>query len=207
MRGRVPIMAAVTATFAESHNLDGHMALMRRQVDLSLNDPETIQLARKIVSGVVDYVEHPVTGQRVAVIEAWGERFWAPTLAVCGPKDDACELRALWAFLVQNVRYVYDREDADTFATVKQSLVARAGDCDDATVAFCALARAIGFTQCYARVISTTGEAWEHVYPVIGCPKDVPQVWVPLDITVAGVAPGWQVPKVAAVRDFRMVSP
>lgn len=198
------MLHAPQASFAESHNLEGHMALVRQQVELSLSDPETIQLARRIVNGVNDYVEHPVTGQRHPVITAWGERFWAPRLPVCGPKDDACELQALWTFLVENCRYVYDRDDADTFATLKQSLLAHGGDCDDAAIAFCALARAIGFSYCFARVISVDGGEWEHVYPLIGCPKDRPQFFVPLDITVEGVPPGWQVPNVAAARDFPM---
>lgn len=119
----------VTASFYDTANLAGHMELVRKAVDQSLADPETIQLARKVVNGVHQYIEHPKTGQRTAVIEAWGDYFWAPDDAICRPKDDACELQALWAFLVLNCRYVYDPEHADTFATLKQSLLARGGDC------------------------------------------------------------------------------
>lgn len=192
------------AEFYESGDIDGHMALVRRAVDRSLMDPETVQLAAKIVSNTVDYVEDPRTGRREPVIMAWGERFWPSGLETPPAKADALELQMLWAFLVKNVRYVYDPEHADTFKTVKQTLHSRAGDCDDMAIAFCALARAIGFGSCYARVISMSGASWEHVYPVIGCPKDAPRVHIPFEMTVAGMPPGQEVKGYAAHRDFQM---
>jgi hypothetical protein len=191
------------ARFYTADNLDGHMALMRKQIEESLKDPETIQLAGKIVSGSYDWVEDPRTGRRVQVIEQWGKRFWAPELQVCPPKDDACELAFFWTFLVQNMRYSYDPDSADLFRTLKQALIAGTEDCDGQTIAMCVLARAVGFTSCWARVISTTGENWEHVYPIIGCPKDAPQIYIPLDQTVAGKPPGWQA-DFAAHADFPM---
>src|SRR5678815_2550543 len=90
------------ARFYLSDNLDGHLALVKKQVDLSLQDPETIALARKIVSGSFDYVEDPRTGRRLPVVEAWEKRFHAPQIDVCVQQDDACELGAIWTFLVQN---------------------------------------------------------------------------------------------------------
>jgi hypothetical protein len=200
-----PARGQVTqARFFLSDDLDGHMALVKRQVDESLQDPETIMLARKIVSGTFDYVEDPRTGRRLPVVEAWGKRFHAPPMEVCVQQDDACELGAIWTFLVENMRYVYDPDSADTFATLKVSLLSGSGDCDDQTVAVCAIARALGFTQCFARVISTQGEQWEHVFPIVGCPKDNPQTFIPLDMTVPGKPPGWHVPNPAAFRDFPM---
>jgi hypothetical protein len=77
-------------------------------------------------------------------------------------------------------------------------------NCDDQTVATCSLARALGFSQCFARVISTTGEQWEHVFPIVGCGKDNPGIFIPLDMTVPDKPPGWHVPNVAAYRDFPM---
>lgn len=180
------------------------MALMKQQVDQSLLDPETRQLAVKLISGSFDYIRDPRTGRQIQVVEAWGKYFHAPQLRVCPPKDDACELAFIWTFLVNNMRYTYDPDNADTFVTLKQSLLAGGGDCDDQTIAICSLARAVGFTACFARVVSTTGEQWEHVYPIIGCPKDNPTVFIPLDMTVPGKPPGWQVEQVAEVRDFEM---
>lgn len=203
----MPPFQRAPVVFGESGNLDGHMAMIRRQVDRSLMDPETIQLAGRIVSNTVNYVEDPRTGRREAVIEAWGDRFWPSGLPTPPAKDDAAELQMIWAFLVKNVRYVYDPEHADTFKTLKLTLLSRSGDCDDQTIAFCALARSIGFAHCMARVISMSGESWEHVYPLVGCPKDGagPQtVFIPFEMTVQGMPPGREVTGYRSVRDFPM---
>lgn len=117
------------AEFYESGNIEGHMALVKRAVDRSVEDPETVQLAGKIVSNAVDFVEDPRTGRREEVIQAWGERFWPSGMPTPAAKNDAAELGMIHAFLVQNVRYVYDPEHADTFKTLKQCLHSRAGDC------------------------------------------------------------------------------
>lgn len=194
------------AEFYESGNIDGHMALVKRAVDRSMEDPETVQLAGKIVSNRVDYVENPRTGRREGVIEAWGDRFWPSGMPTPAAKNDSAELGMIHAFLVKNVRYVYDPEHADTFKTLKQCLHSRAGDCDDIAIAFCALARSVGFGSCYARVISMSGETWEHVYPIIGCPKDNPKVHIPFELTEAGYRPGTEVQGYKAHRDFLMSS-
>lgn len=199
-----PMSYTPRASFGDSGNLDGHIALIRRQLDRSMMDPETVQLAGKITSNVVNYVEDPRTGERAAVIEAWGDRFWPSGLPTPPMKNDAAELQMLWSFLVRNVRYVYDPEHADTFKTLKATLISRAGDCDDLTIAFCALARSIGFAHCYARVISMSGDSWEHIYPIIGCPKEQAQVFVPFELTVPGAKPGQEVQGYAAHRDFPM---
>jgi hypothetical protein len=203
-KARIASPVQTTAGYYITDDLEGHLALVKQQVDRSLLDPETRQLAVKIISGSYDWTEDPRTGRRIQVIEQWGKLFHAPNLQICPPKDDACELAFIWTFLVQNMRYTYDPDSADTFVTLKQSLLAGGGDCDDQTIAICSLARAVGFTGCVARVVSTSGEQWEHVYPIVGCPKDNPQIWIPLDMTVAGKPPGWQVEGVAAHRDFSM---
>ena len=178
------------------------MELIRRQVEKSLADPELRNLAVRIVSRTYDQIDTPQG--RKSVVLGWGKQFWAPEGPPCPAKDDSCELGDIWAFVVRNCRYVYDPDGTDLFATAKVTLLSGGGDCDDATVTICALARAIGFTDTRARVVSMGGEEWEHVYPVIGCPKDNPQVLIPFDCTVAGVAAGWQVPGARATQDFPM---
>ncbi len=117
------------AEFFESGNLDGHMALVRKTCERSLLDPETVQLAGKIVANVCDYVTDPATGRQERVITAWGHYFWPSGLPTPPAKDDGRELQMIWAFLVKNVRYVYDPEHADTFKTLKQTLLSHSGDC------------------------------------------------------------------------------
>lgn len=189
-------------TFWRTGNIEGHMELCRRQVEKSLADPGLRQLAVRIVSRTYDYLDGEA-GRRPVVL-GWEKYFWAPDAPVCAPKDDACELGDLWTFVVQNCRYVYDPDGTDLFATAKESLLQGGGDCDDSVIVFCALARAIGFTDCRARVVSMDGNEWEHTYPVIGCGKDNPKMLIPLDCTVQGAEAGWEVPNAAAVRDFAM---
>lgn len=193
-----------TASFYESEgSLDKHIGVLKDVLEESLADPEVTRLAVKIVSGSYDWAEDPRTGRRIPIIQAWGKTFHAPDMAICGPKDDACELGFLWAFVVKNCRYVYDMNSADQFKSIRETLLQGGGDCDDSTIVFCGLARAVGFNHVVARVISTGGDDWEHIYPLIACPKDRPDVWIPLDCTVEGAVPGWEA-HYAAARDFDM---
>ena len=191
------------AFFDSKASLDDHMRIIQRQVKRSLADPETVQLARRIVSGRYDYVRDPATGKQVAVVKAWGSHYRAPPGRACAPRDAACEIRKIWDFVVLNLRYTFDPQDPDTFSTVKESLDAGGGDCDDSTVMFAALLKAIGFSV-VARVISTDGSKWEHVFAIVGCSHDNPTKWCPLDPTVDGVQLGWMFPNPRASRDFPM---
>lgn len=183
----------------ETNDLDEHVALIKRQIDRSLDDYETVQLARKIASGKAD---GRMDGKRY--VEAWGEAFVLPDGPPCPMRDGECEMTALWNFWVANVRYVYDPPDYDLFCTAKLTLLAGSGDCDDGTVGLVALHRAIGFEKCVARIVTVGGEQWEHIYPLIGLPKEGRGrvEYVPLDFTVPGAKPGYEFTGVAQYRDF-----
>lgn len=184
-------------------DIDQHIGLLSKQVEKSLRDPETRQLAVKIVSGSFDYQRDPRTGREVAVVRAWGKSFIAPPGETCPPRSDECEVEACWDFVCLNVRYVYDITDVDTFATAKATLDAGGGDCDDGCILFASLLKALGFTVA-ARVIATKDNPseWIHVYSMCGIPKDNPQKFVPLDWTVSGKYPGWEFGGIAATRDY-----
>lgn len=191
-------------------SLDEHMALIKQQVDRSLKDPETRQLAVKIVSGTYEYRvkrnRRSGRDEEVPVVEAWGRWFLAPDMPQCDPRDEKCELERIWEFAVLNIRYVYDPDEIDFFATLKETLIAGGGDCDDMTIAIAALAKAIGFKS-IARVVATSDapDEWVHVYPLVGLSsKDEPQWWVPLDTTVTGAKPGWEYPDIAKHADYEM---
>lgn len=188
-----------------TRDIDAHVALIQRQVERSLRDPETRQLAVKIVSGSFVWRKNPRTGSDEPHITAWGKTLYAPGGDVCQPKDAECELIKVWNFVLKNFRYVYDPDQIDTFTTVKYSLEAGGGDCDDATILFGSLLRAIGF-QVRARVIATTDapSEWVHIYPLVGLPKDNPSKWVPLDMTMKDYLPGDEYPQIAAYRDYQL---
>lgn len=191
-------------------NLDEHMDLIKQQVDRSLEDAETRSLAVKIVSGTYEWRSHRDrrSGRMIEVpmIKAWGKWYLAPDMGQCEPRDERCELERIWEFAVLNVRYVYDPDEIDFFATAKETLEAGGGDCDDLTILIDALAKAIGF-KAGARVVSTIEEPeeWVHVFPIIGMnTKDAPSLWLPMDTTVTGAKPGWQYPDIAQYADYQM---
>lgn len=199
-------MPAPRTAHYETQNLDQHVALIKRQVDRSMQDGELRQLAVKIVSGTVDFARDPRSGESVPVIRAYGKQFLAPTGRPCKPRDEQCEIERIWDFVVLNTRYVYDPAEIDTFATAKETLLSGGADCDDATILISGLAGFVGF-RVIARVISTMENptSWVHIYPLIGLTKDEPKIWVPLDMTVAGATPGWEYEGIANYRDFQMV--
>lgn len=117
-------------TVWESDDLEDHCALIARQVDRSLMDPETRKLAVKIAGHKPDgFVTEK--GRRIPVVTAWGHDYYLPDMGAdpCAAKDDACEVQAVWNFLVANVRYVLDPDGYDLFCTLQRTLEAGAGDC------------------------------------------------------------------------------
>lgn len=194
--------------YYQTDSLDSHLSLVRQQVTRSLRDPATVQLARRIVSGRYDYAPG-MNGLGYAsqepVIQAWGNYYRAPEGPLCRAKDARCEIEAIWDFYVLNVRYTLDPEGIDTFSTVRYTLEAGGGDCDDAVIFFCAMLGALGFKTA-ARVIAADSNYWEHVYALIGVPKGKGDRWVPLDPTVDGAKPGWEFKGYKAKADYLMVA-
>lgn len=79
-------------------------------------------------------------------------------------------------------------------------------NCDDAAIAFATLLGSIGF-RVLGRVISTSKDpnAWVHIYPLVGVPKEDPKQWIPLDITVEGSTPGWEYEDIGQYVDYVLV--
>lgn len=193
--------------YTNQGELDVHVAHIQRMVVKGLDDGESRQLAVKIVSGRFE-TRRLGDGKEYRVVQAWGKYFLAPPGKVCKPQDDECEIEKIWDFVVQNIRYVYDTVSVDVFCTLKESLLAGGGDCDDMCIAFATLLGHIGFTV-VARVITTTDEPneWVHIFPVVGLPKDNPRKWLALDASVIGSTQGWVYPRIAKSKDYVLTSP
>lgn len=73
-------------------------------------------------------------------------------------------------------------------------------NCDDTAVATTTLLRHLGF-QVGVRVAATGGIDWDHVYGIVGIPKDRPRGYVALDTTVPEAVPGWEA-KATKRKDF-----
>lgn len=195
----------IPVKFFKTRDIDEHVKLIARQVTKSLEDPETRQLAVKIVSNKVEWRRVGGSTKEAPFVQAWGRWYKMPLVEQCPPRSDECEVVSIWNFLVLNCRYVYDIQNVDTFATLKYTLEAGGGDCDDSCIAFAALLRSVGFSV-QARVIATSEDpnSWAHVYPRVGLSKDNASKWVCLDMTVTDATPGWEYNDIAAYRDYQL---
>ena len=106
--------------------------------------------------------------------------------------DDLGELRSIYRYVRDHVRYTADPYDLETFRRPQRTLELGIGDCDDATALVGAMASAAGYQQ-GLRIVRTGDHAdWNHIYNVVGVPRSEPQRWVPIDATMdRGV--GWEV--------------
>lgn len=186
--------------------LKEHVALIRRQIGLSLEDPATRFLAGALVSGNFDSARDHRSGQMVPVVPFHGRFYrgasdWEAARSVCGMRDYLCEVTAIWNFIVLNVRYTQDQDGEDTYQTVRATLEMGAGDCDDLTIMFASLLKAVGFEEIVARIVSVQGDTWDHIYPIVRLPNGR---WVPLDVTEKGKLPGWEFSWVKAKQDFKL---
>jgi len=122
----------------------------------------------------------------------------------CKARADMCELRAIFDFVVKNVRYTGDITRKDTFAGALRTLQYGGGDCDDHSVVCATLALENGFTPKW-RITSNTGKSWDHIYCMVGFPKNGPSSWVTLDTTLG---PGRfdRQPPFADFRDFQVMT-
>jgi len=121
-------------------------------------------------------------------------------VAGCPARDDRCELEAVFNFVKARVRYTGDVEGHDTYASAKRTLEWGGGDCDDHSVAVATLARHLGF-KTGVRVADTGSGDWDHVYAIVGFPKDVPTGYVAMDTTMPQSKPGWEA-RARKVKDF-----
>lgn len=185
-------------------DIERHVELIRRQINVSLEDPSTRLLASAIVSGNFDSRVDPRTGGSVPVVpyhDRWyrGAADWVNARALCAMRDSMCEVTAIWNFVVLNIRYTGDQDGEDTYQSLRATLEMGAGDCDDMTIAFAALLKSIGFEHIVARIISLDGRSWAHIYPIVSVPRVGA---VALDATEPGKLPGWEFRRPAAKRDF-----
>ena len=126
----------------------------------------------------------------------------------CPPRNDECELRAIFDFVTKpvgphkrpNVRYTGDIAGKDTFQAAIRTLQMGGGDCDDHSVLCSVLASENGFFTKF-RITSNTGATWDHIYCMAGVPKHNPKRWVALDTTLGPGKFGVQPPR-KKHRDF-----
>jgi transglutaminase-like putative cysteine protease len=112
------------------------------------------------------------------------------------PKAYAAEVRALFEYVRDAIRYVRDIAGVETLQTPVATLELEAGDCDDKSALLAAMLESIGHpTRFVAEGYRSPGH-YSHVY----LQTRVGQQWLSLDPTVSTATVGWAPPRRAAAR-------
>lgn len=108
--------------------------------------------------------------------------------------DSVAELRALFEFVRDRIRFTNDILGVETLQGAEYTLRVRAGDCDDRAVLLVALAQSIGIPADFAfRVVALkpgSPRAFSHVYVV----ANLKGKRIALDATYPANRMGWQYP-------------
>lgn len=102
------------------------------------------------------------------------------------PKDWSAEVRALFDFVRDHIRYTRDVRGVETLQTPDATLDLEAGDCDDKSTLLAALLESIGHPTRFVAVGYRTPGDFAHVY----VETRVGNRWVALDATM-NVEAGW----------------
>lgn len=86
---------------------------------------------------------------------------------------------AIYKWMVRNINYVRDPWDIERIQSPDVTLRQKAGDCDDHAILGAALLQSLGI-QTGFRIVSRTGENFDHIYTVYRSP----QGWTSFDTTV-----------------------
>jgi transglutaminase-like putative cysteine protease len=108
------------------------------------------------------------------------------------PRDYLGEIRALFQFVRDQVRYTRDVAGVETLQSPRYTLKALVGDCDDKSVLLAALLRSVGHpAELGFRAIAVApGGPYQHVYVVAGLGGRR----IPLDPTNQNGGLGWEFP-------------
>lgn len=112
------------------------------------------------------------------------------------PKQWLSEVRALFEFARDAIRYTRDIKGVETLQTPVATLELEAGDCDDKSTLLAAMLEAIGHPTRFVAVGFVSPYAYSHVY----VETRVGRNWIALDPTVATARVGWAPPQTALAR-------
>lgn len=104
------------------------------------------------------------------------------------PRDFDGEVRALFEFVRDRIRYVGDVNGIETLTAPAKTLALGAGDCDDKAVLLAALLESIGYTTAFVVTGYSTPGVYEHVYLAV---MDSFGRLIPLDPSEPQ-PPGWE---------------
>ena len=119
----------------------------------------------------------------------------------CKDKDKKCEVKAIYDWVKQNIRYIGDVTGRDSYHTARRILNLRAGDCDDFTILICSLLASIGY-EVGVRIISESPlKDFHHIYAIC----NIDGKWIPLDGTEKYLPFGSEVKRIWKRRDYKII--
>ncbi|RKX99285.1 hypothetical protein DRP77_13570 [Candidatus Poribacteria bacterium] len=148
--------------------------------------------ARYIIEKIWEGRAHPVIHELASVIltRRTPDGRW-----VVPPKDWEAEVRAIFKFVQNAIRYTRDTYGMDTYRRAIRTLQLNMGDCDDQVILLGSLLQAVGYPIALKIVDTTdTPPGFNHIYLLVGLPPMNPRKWVPLDPTMPYDV-GWEVPR------------
>lgn len=114
----------------------------------------------------------------------------------CAPKDWPGEVRAIFAFVRDGIRYARDVRGVETLQTPEATMELEAGDCDDKSTLLAALLESVGHPTRFVAVGFSQPGAYSHVY----VETLLNNRWTPLDATMSNAPVGWAPQRPAMAR-------
>jgi len=164
---------------------------LREKVDLKTDQERVDYLANLVEEGSEDPVIREFT---VKLLRASG----------CKSYDYECEVKTIFGWVRDNIRYVRHVLCRDAYTTARRVLELRSGDCDNSSVLLNSMLASVGFPVGFRLVSSRPDRPFHHIYSLVGLPPSRPTRWVPLDATEKSAYVGWE-PKYAKKKDFVIV--
>ena len=112
----------------------------------------------------------------------------------CPVKDFACEARALFEWVRDNIRWTRDVYGVETLATPVRTLEMKAGDCDDLSTLLASLYLAVGFPVRYVVIANLPQhpQSFSHVFVQVDITGEGD--WVSADPSLPTASFGWETP-------------
>ncbi|HXT00353.1 MAG TPA: transglutaminase-like domain-containing protein [Elusimicrobiota bacterium] len=128
-------------------------------------------------------------------------------IASCQERDELCEVRSIFKWVLAHFRYVRDPRFLEMFKSpeiVDQEISARGqfqGDCDDVSGYLAALLLSIGYPVKFV-VINVVGQGddFRHIYMKVYLPRS--KGWMALEATARLQPAGWEAPNGGRVREY-----
>lgn len=163
-----------------SDNIDDRVGRLIHEINLGARDPNIRRIVAEVLRG-------RTRGKWSVPPRAWPQ-----------------EVKALYDYTIQNVRYTLDPKDLELFQSPSRSLEMGIGDCDDLTILLGTLLTHAGYPVQIRVIGMRHSNTFSHVYLRVGIPPNSPRKWISLDPSREDKPMGWEFPahKVGLHREY-----